>query len=164
MIGLMSDSHDNLDAIAKAVSFFNEQKVSYVIHAGDIISPFTVKEFTKLSSPLIAVYGNNDGEKKGLQISFTQIKCEIKELAEPVIEGRRIAVYHGTIPELLRSLIHSGEYDVVVRGHTHNPEITKEGRTLVVNPGECCGYLTGRQTVALLDLSTMQATIHQLNK
>jgi putative phosphoesterase len=60
-------------------------------------------------------------------------------------------------------LISSGEYDAVIKGHSHTTEIRREGRTLVINPGECCGYLTGRQTVSLLDLATMQATIHQLN-
>ena len=163
MIGIMSDSHDNLEAIAKAVEFFNREKVTLVLHAGDIISPFTTKEFKKLAAPLKLVYGNNDGEKKGLEIAFKQMNADISELNEVEHEGKKIALYHGTVTVLLSSLISSGEYDVVVRGHSHTSEIKREGKTLVINPGECCGYLTGRQTVALLDLATMQATIHQLN-
>ena len=49
MIGIMSDSHDNLDAIRKAVDAFNEAEVDLVIHAGDMISPFTSKEIKKLN-------------------------------------------------------------------------------------------------------------------
>jgi uncharacterized protein len=164
MIGILSDSHDNLEAIAKAVDFFNQHKVSLVLHAGDIISPFTVKEFKMLACPLILAYGNNDGEKKGLEIAFKQMNADIKELNEVEHGGKKIALYHGTVTVLLSSLISSGEYDVVVRGHSHTAEIKREGRTLVINPGECCGYLTGKQTVALLDPATMQATIHQLNE
>ena len=164
MIGILSDSHDNLEAIARAVSFFNENKVTLVLHAGDIISPFTVKEFRKLSCPLVLAYGNNDGEKKGLEIAFKEINADIKELNETEHEGKKIAVYHGTVSVLLSSLVNSGEYDLIAKGHSHKSEITKQGRTLIVNPGECCGYLTGKQTVALVDLKTMQATIHTLHE
>ena len=48
MIGIMSDSHDNLTAIRKAVEFFNKKQVKAVLHAGDIISPFTVRAFKEL--------------------------------------------------------------------------------------------------------------------
>ncbi|HML05759.1 MAG TPA: metallophosphoesterase family protein, partial [Methanobacterium sp.] len=44
----MSDSHDNLDAIRKAVDAFNKAGVDLVIHAGDMISPFTAKEIQNL--------------------------------------------------------------------------------------------------------------------
>jgi len=37
--------------------------------------------------------------------------------------------------------------------------IEKRGRTLVVNPGECCGYLSGKRTVALVDTETMNAEL-----
>jgi putative phosphoesterase len=90
MIGIMSDSHDNLEAIAKAVEFFNQQKVSLVLHAGDIISPFTTKEFKKLQAPLKLVYGNNDGEKKGLEIAFKQMNADISELNEVEHEGKKL--------------------------------------------------------------------------
>ncbi len=50
MIGIMSDSHDNLDAIRKAVKIFNNEDLDLVIHAGDLISPFTALEFRKLDT------------------------------------------------------------------------------------------------------------------
>jgi hypothetical protein len=52
-------------------------------------------------------------------------------------------------------------FDVVVRGHTHRAEIVKSG-ALIVNPGEVCGYLTGKQTVALLDVPSLRAEIVEL--
>jgi len=39
-IGIMSDSHDNMNMVAKAVELFNQRGVSRVLHAGDIIAPF----------------------------------------------------------------------------------------------------------------------------
>ena len=162
MIGILSDTHDNLGAIKMAVDYFNEQKVSLVLHAGDHVAPFTVKEFKKLACPLLTVYGNNDGERKGLMRSFAEMGTEIKDFVELVHEGKKIALYHGTITELTSALISGGEYDVVVRGHTHVAEIKQEGRTLVINPGEGCGYLTGKKTVCMLDASKMEARIYEL--
>jgi putative phosphoesterase len=156
MIGIVSDSHDNLEAIREAVVFLNAQNVSMVLHAGDYIAPFTVREWRNLKCPFHGVFGNNDGEKKGLNRAYSEIGAEIS------LEGKKIALYHGTITEFLSAIISGGEYDVVVRGHTHNPEIKKEGKTLVINPGEICGYLTGNKTLCLLDIASMEAAIHVL--
>jgi len=160
MIGIVSDSHDNLEAIREAVVFLNAQNVSMVLHAGDFVAPFTVREWKNLKCPFHGVFGNNDGEKKGLTRAYLEMGTELKEFEEINSDGKKIALYHGTITEFLSALISGGEYDVVVRGHTHNPEIKKEGRTLVINPGEICGYLTGNKTLCLLDLASMDATIH----
>jgi predicted phosphodiesterase len=40
MIGIISDSHDNMDAIRRAVEFFNKKEVKAVLHAGDLVSPY----------------------------------------------------------------------------------------------------------------------------
>ena len=149
MIGIMSDSHDNMDAIKKAVKAFNEAKVDLVIHAGDMISPFTVKEIEKLNCDFKAVFGNNDGERDGLRRFFKGI-CHHADFKELEIVGKKFVVIHGTNEDLVDALVKSGKYDVVIRGHTHNLEINK-GKCMMINPGETCGYLSGKQTVLLLD-------------
>lgn len=76
-IGLIADTHDNVPMVEKAVALFNREGVSAVFHAGDYVSPFSVK-------------------------------------------------------------------------------------TLMVNPGECGGWLRGRSTVAIADLETQQGEILDL--
>lgn len=149
MIGIMSDSHDNLDAIRKAVKIFNNKDLDLIIHAGDLISPFTAKEFQKLNPELIAVYGNNDGEREGLKSAYKDI-CQLDDFKEISIEGWKFAVIHGNNPAIVDSLALSGKYDVVVRGHTHKMEILT-GETMVINPGEVCGYISEEKTIVLLD-------------
>jgi len=149
MIGIMSDSHDNIEAIRKAVRLFNTKDVDITIDAGDIISPFTAIEFQKLNSELIAVYGNNDGEREGLKNAFKDI-CLLDDFKEISVEGWKFSIIHGTNPAIVDSLRKSGKYDVVVRGHTHKLEILK-GNTLLINPGEVCGYVSSKQTVVLLE-------------
>jgi len=66
IIGIMSDSHDNLDRIKQAIDKFNNLAVGYVIHLGDICSPFSVRLFDELKCDYIGVFGNNDGELIGI--------------------------------------------------------------------------------------------------
>jgi len=156
----MSDSHDNLKAIEKAVEYFNSEHVGVVIHAGDLISPFTAREFLQLKSPLLAIFGNNDGERDGLRKAFGNM-CYLEDFQEISIDNLQIAVIHGTNPALVESLAGCGKYDVLVTGHTHQLEI-KEGETLIINPGETCGYLTGDKTVVLLDEEDLSYQVNYL--
>ncbi|MEM1657433.1 MAG: metallophosphoesterase [Candidatus Jordarchaeales archaeon] len=162
LVGVMSDSHDNLEAIKRAVEFFNSKKVKLVLHAGDIISPFTIRVFRDLTCPIKAVTGNNDGDLLSLR-RFFENKGEIYNFFLSLeVDGVKIAVNHGHYPEVLDSLISSGKYDVVICGHTHEKVNKIVGKTLVVNPGETCGYLTGGRSIAILDTEKLQAEIVEI--
>lgn len=159
LIGIMSDTHDNLPAIRRAVEVFNDMNVELVLHAGDFVAPFVAKELKRLKAPLKGVFGNNDGERKGLYEALGIYD----ELIELEADGMKIAVTHGTNEVLVRALARSRLYDVVVVGHTHRYEIREEGRTILVNPGEVCGYVTGVKSVALLDTRKREVRIINLD-
>ncbi|MEM1638312.1 MAG: metallophosphoesterase family protein [Pyrobaculum sp.] len=48
---------------------------------------------------------------------------------------------------------------MVVYGHTHQASLERRGKTLVVNPGELCGCLTGRSSYALIDLEKLETDL-----
>jgi putative phosphoesterase len=160
MVGIVSDTHDNRECIIRAVSLFNRYECGLVVHAGDIVAPFTVREFERLEGRFIGVYGNNDGEREGLSVQFSPLG----EIHEPPYEfiysGRRFVVMHS--PKNLDLFLHREDIDVIIYGHTHKVEI-RRGRPLVVNPGECCAWLTGRSTAAILDLTDMRTEIFDLD-
>jgi putative phosphoesterase len=161
-IGIMSDTHDRLDAVEKAIDFFNREGVEHVLHAGDLVSPFVAPKFAKLKAKLHYVWGNNEGDKEFIRVKFGEIGITpIGNFAALELGGRKIALLHGTHEEIVGALLRSGAYDVVVRGHNHRAEI-REGKTLLVNPGEVCGYLTGRMTVAVLDSASLKAKVFDL--
>ena len=163
MLGVMADTHDRLPLIDRAVSEFNERGIELVLHAGDFIAPFVVPRFKPLKAKLIGVYGNNDAELELLKRKFAEMNSEIRgRFGEINIEGLKIAILHGEEDELLKSLIDTGSYNVIVHGHTHKAETYKKGGTLVVNPGETCGYLTGESTIAVLDTKTLEVEKIQL--
>jgi putative phosphoesterase len=162
-VGIIADTHDNLPMVDKAIERLNQEGVEVVLHAGDYVAPFTVVHFKQLRAKLIGVFGNNDGDHELLKKRFSDIKtAEIRgSFAEVKVDGLKIALLHGE-EELLQSLIDTQGYDVVVHGHSHDARVYKKGRTLVINPGEVCGYLSGKPTIAILDTETREAKIIQL--
>lgn len=159
-IGLVSDSHDCLPRIKEVVAKLNDEPVELVLHAGDYSAPFVPSHYSALKTRLIGVYGNNDAEKTKLHSKFAEAGHEIRgRFAEVQAGTLKIALVHGDEEDLLRSLTTCGAYAVVVHGHTHNAGVTESGRTLVVNPGEVCGYLTGKSTFAVLDTTTRKVRL-----
>ena len=141
-IGIISDTHDDVENVQEAIQIFNQIKVDYVFHAGDYIFPGMIKEFTKLNAKLIGVLGNNDGEKNGILKSFIDINGELKgELGEIIIDRVKFGIYHGTDREIKENITRSRKYDILICGHTHKREpqdsgtITNNKDTFILNPG-----------------------------
>ncbi len=161
-IGVLSDTHDNLANIRKAVEVFSRNGVEAIIHAGDFCSPFTLPEFKPLADRGVrmhAVFGNNDGDhvlliKRGAEFcSFSEGACFV------TLEGRRFVAVHD--PELGQDLYRNGTYDLVIYGHDHKQRLEGAERKLL-NPGTCSGYLAEHATVALADTTTLQIEIVRL--
>jgi len=164
LIGVMSDTHDDIVQTKKAVSRFNHEGVEQVLHAGDFVSPFMIDTLKGLAAPLTGVFGNNDGDRRLLErksAGLLSMKIE-GTFARIDAGGMRIALLHGNDRELLETLAACGSLDLLVYGHTHRPEVRKEGSLLIVNPGEVYGHLTGRSTVALVDTVKRSAEIVEL--
>jgi len=163
IVGLMADTHDCLPLIEEAVKRLNEEKVELVLHAGDFIAPFVISKLKNLNAKIIGVFGNNDGDRQLLKKKFGENGFEIRgNFAEIQVENVKIALLHGHETELMNALINTEAYPIIVHGHTHRAEIQKKGKTKIINPGEVCGYLTGKPTIALLDTATLEARIIQL--
>jgi putative phosphoesterase len=159
LIGIMADTHDNLPLVEKAVQKLNEENVGLVLHAGDYVAGFVILKFKELHAKLIGIFGNNDGDHELLKKRFSENpNLDMRgNFADVTVDGVRIALLHGSDRELLKALIESQSFDVVVHGHSHLAEAYKKGKTLVINPGEVCGYLTGKPTISLFDTAKREA-------
>jgi putative phosphoesterase len=164
LIGAIADTHDNLPIVEKAVKYLNDQKVGLVLHAGDYVAGFVIPKFKQLNCKLIGVFGNNDGDHELLKKRFSETtNCTIHDrFAAVEVEGYRIALLHGEELELLNAIINSGYFNAVIHGHSHVKSVEKKGKTLAINPGELCGYLTGKSTIAILDTQKHEAKIIEL--
>jgi hypothetical protein len=163
IVGIMADTHDRLPLVDKAVKALNEQNVELVLHAGDYIAPFVIPHFKPLKARFIGVFGNNDGDRNLLKKKFKEINAEIHgNFADVAADGLKIALLHGSEEELLRSLINVESHDIIIHGHTHEAKTYRKGRVLVINPGEVCGYLTEKSTIAILNSQTKEVKIIEL--
>ncbi|MEO0101065.1 MAG: metallophosphoesterase [candidate division WOR-3 bacterium] len=155
-IGIISDTHDRLDKVHQALLLFKEKGVDLVIHCGDYVAPFTLKEFSSLSLPFCGVFGNCDGERRGLEKIAQENKLLITNPPLSLdLNSGKILVYHQLPKEL------KGDADFVIYGHTHKVFFQK-GKPFLINPGEAAGWLTGRATVALLDWKRREVEIFEI--
>jgi len=159
-VGILADSHDCLPRIKDVIDRLNSEPIGLVLHAGDYSAPFVTDHYSAMKVHMIGVFGNNDAEKEKLRDRFAKAGHEIKGRFAEVQAGKlRIALTHGDEDELLQSLTKCGGYDVLVCGHTHEAKVVEEGCTLVINPGEICGYLTGKSTFAILNTADRKARL-----
>lgn len=159
-IGICSDTHDHIRHTKNAVSVFKQNRAEVVIHAGDYCSPFMIPLFDELN--LHGIFGNNDGDRFLLMKKFEKIGATLHgDFASLNEGGLKIAVYHGTYPEITQSLQKGGIFDVVISGHTHQGKVGMEEDTLCINPGSVNGF-DGDALVALLDTNTRQVQFVEL--
>lgn len=161
-IGILSDTHDHMPNIEKAVELFSKIGVEAVIHAGDFCSPFTLAQFKPLADKglkMYAVFGNNDGDR-ALLVRRGGEFCSFQDGSRIVtLDGRTFAVMH--YPDLADDLFRSGAYDVVIYGHDHKRRV-EGGAKKLLNPGTCAGYLADAATVAVLETSDLRVEILSL--
>jgi len=160
-LGVIADSHDNMDLLDDAVDLFMDEDVDLVLHAGDFISPLTAGPLSGLEAELIGVFGNNDGDRLFLRRRFEEEGVGRIERGPHRLElgGRTVLLMHE--PRLLEVMESSPVPDLIVYGHTHEVDV-RGGQPLVVNPGEVGGWMTGRSTVGLVDLEEMEAEIREI--
>jgi putative phosphoesterase len=157
MIGIMADSHDNREAIKEAVRIFNQRECQLVIHAGDFVAPFAASELQHLTCPVKAVFGNCDGEKEGLSKTISAFG-KIKEAPFCFThDSLDFLVTHTDFN--LDSYVKEGKYDVIIFGHTHRPMINHRGMSLIINPGETGGWVTGEKRIVTFDPKAQEAEV-----
>lgn len=159
-IGIISDTHDHVKNITKAVSLFKKEEVQRIFHAGDFCSPFTVPVFKGYE--MDAVFGNNDGDHFRLMAKSSENGITLhNEFFETEVDGCSIALYHGTQPAITNALVKCGAYELVVSGHTHEVVNKVVGNTRLLNPGTAHGFDAGA-TVAVFETQTRDVAIFKL--
>ena len=151
-VGIIADTHDNLPHIVRALEVFSRRGCQALIHAGDYVAPFALKAVLEFPGKVYGVLGNCDGELEGLRKLMPDLDVGPLNVQ---IDSCRILVIHRR--KRLTDADRAG-VDVIVCGHSHQAKIIP-GKPLVINPGECGGWLTGKCTVAILDTQTLSAEL-----
>lgn len=150
-IAVLSDIHDNIKNLNKALQLIKQEKCGAIIFCGDYCSPTTFKTLAEFDLPVYAIFGNVDGAKYEIMTAVLENNYQIEQkndLLEIKFGGKQIAICHK--PEFALGLAATRKYDVVFYGHTHKKEEIKMGRTFLINPGEIYGGM-GKATFAIFD-------------
>jgi len=148
-IAIISDSHDNLPNIYKAIEWMNKNGIAQIIHCGDVCAPGALREMAKhFKGKIHLVYGNVDGDHDGMEKiaeesgnvkiygdvgELTLIKQENKKTKKQ----RKVAFCH--FPWEAKELAESEKYDFVFYGHDHKPWEKMIGKCKMLNPGTLAG-------------------------
>ena len=152
-IGVLADTHDRLPAVRELLRQMADMGVGMVLHCGDYCAPFALQPFIEAHMTLAGVFGRNDGDREGL-IAMAQraMGAELFEGPHSLeIAGERILVVNDIADVQTRSI---DAHSIVVHGCTHRQELKHRGDTLLVNPGEGCGWVHGTPGAAVVDLAT----------
>lgn len=155
-IGIISDSHDHLDNLRRVLGALGEEGVEAALHCGDYCAPFILHDLEGLGVPVHGVFGNVDGDRH-LMTRIADRDLEHVHLhgetAELELGGLRIGANH--YPALAEGLAHTGRFDLVAYGHTHEAELRRVGDCLLVNPGEIMGR-KGNVGYAVVDAEALK--------
>jgi putative phosphoesterase len=154
-IGLLADTHDRLPAVEALVREFLARDISFVLHAGDFCAPFSLRPLIAHNMALAGVFGMNDGDHVGLRGAAAKgMGMEIFEAPHSLTIGeKKLLLVHELSDTLDGSIL---AHDIVIHGHAHRASVATREQTLLVNPGEACGWLFGTPSAAILDLDTLQ--------
>ncbi len=141
-IGVISDSHDRIAPLEAACRIFEDYGVERVVHCGDVVTPETASLFQNYeylrSVPFDVVWGNNDWKQQELTAEFEKLgpACTCWQGGGNFVwRGKKVFFAHGHESLRLENEMFSGEWDLVLCGHTHQCANELIGKTRVVNPG-----------------------------
>ena len=156
LVGVVSDTHNNIKNIKKIICLFNEEQVGLVIHTGDISKAETLRNFSELDAPLVGVFGNNDRVEKGLKEICEEYNFKFQEPPLSLtLENKKIAVFHE--PDLIKDYIKEHkDIDLILYGHTHRYKEETIDKTVYFNPGESAGSMEGKSASGIVNLNNLE--------
>lgn len=151
LLAILSDSHDHWQNLEKAVTLANAEHCDHLIFAGDLIAPPGLKLLETFSGPTTWVWGNNEGERHKLtQLSDASDKLTLAgDILETELGGLKLFMNH--YPRITELAAKAAEFDLCIHGHTHIYREETIGQTLLLNPGEIQGYITGTPSFIIFD-------------
>jgi len=140
LIAILSDSHDHIPNLHRAVAAANAEGAEILLHCGDLISPFMLPRLHEFSGEVHLIYGNNAGDQHIISTRCQNMFNNITHhglQGEIVADGLKICFIH--YPQTAEALARTGEYDIVCCGHNHITGVKDFGNCLLLNPGDLLG-------------------------
>lgn len=144
-LAVLSDIHDHLENLDKALTKIKQSSCQELIFCGDMVAPFTAKILAQAKIPTYAVFGNNDGDKASL-IKNTQdsIQFFTDDDEYGLLERDNLKIGFVHYPKIAQAMSITGHFDAVFYGHTHVKDLKQSPTMVTCNPGAICGIISGQ--------------------
>jgi len=151
LIGILSDTHNNVERTLSAIKSFKERGIGMILHVGDITSGDMLSLFSGFNAKF--VLGNEDKDQEELNSESLRLGFGLVEYRIVFeVDGKKFIMFHGSDVPFFRECVASGKYDYIIKGHTHFFENYVSNKSRVINPGAL--HRAYEFTVATLDTET----------
>ena len=156
---VISDVHGGIYELNAILDIYASERCSKLLVLGDLFNygfdlnrGNIINRLNLLKDNIITVRGNCDNDLSGVEFNMPYI-------VETKLNDKNIILTHGHI--YTRKQLLEKKKDIVYFGHSHRNEITREGDTLLVNPGSISKSRSGENSFAIVDEEKI--TIRNLN-
>lgn len=161
LIGIIADTHNEIEMTEKALNVLRTRNIGILVHAGDLTSPRMLELFRDFKCRF--VLGNSDIDAEFINMKSEQLGFGGVDASTSFeVDGKKIFIFHGNDVPLFRQIVATGEYDYIIKGHTHFFEDYVSNDTRIINPGTLYG--NEEHTIAILDTDkdkVEKITIHE---
>jgi len=163
-IGVMSDSHGELDQVREAGRFLVEELgVDLIVHLGD--DEPDADALRGLGPEVIAIPGVF-GDRYRDPAVVNRVRTEFgpwRVLLSHTPERHKYDRPDDPDPQ---ALVRAGEIDLLLHGHTHTPFVSEKGGVVIVNPGHLKSSDTKGHTASFACLEVqgrqLEVTVYSL--
>lgn len=164
IIGLLSDTHDNLTNLIYVLDVYRQHGIETIIHCGDLTSLEMVSHFDGFR--VIYTTGNMDITTGAIKKRFERMREDnfVGTVFSGEMGGVPIAVTHSHIDGRVMDLVQQRRYKWIFHGHTHKKrdEVIQGAR--IVNPGALGGLGREPRSFCIVDLDAEQVEFYGVDK
>jgi len=160
-IGVISDSHGNIDYVRQAAEYMMEAEVECIVHLGD--DYYDARILDNLPTTVIKVPGVYEAIYQDASVPNRLAKdiAGLKVLITHTKDSHRNDLSNDKMPE---EYIASRKVDILLFGHTHSSYAKLEGGVLMINPGHLKAEdKKGEATMAILDINNRDVDVKIVN-
>jgi putative phosphoesterase len=160
---VISDTHEDMATMRMVLAYLKDTRIDMVIHLGDYYNDPDILE--KEGYPLIKVPGTWDPHYYDREVPNRRF---LEVAGWKIFLSHTPDSHYNDLADDLKpeTIIHNGQADLFLYGHTHRAEIKRRKGVIMINPGHmsCDEHRGCPLTFALLDINEqiVSASLWQL--
>lgn len=161
-IGVLSDTHDNLDNLLTVLEILRQRGIQTVIHCGDLTDFSLISHFSGFR--LIYLTGNMDAASGTIKKRVEQMREDnfAGLVFQGNLDGVMVAATHSHLEGKVMELVQEKRFCWIFHGHTHKRRDETIQGTRIINPGALGGLVRGPRSFCIVDLTAGEVEFIEL--